>query len=298
MLFSVWISDWLRIYKRRVLKPSTFISYQFASRLIRCDVDLERLTAFDLQECVNRIVDGGAATSTIRHCLTIMRQSLKKAVALGYCSRDVLYFLDCVEYPSTNRREVRSFTRDELDRFETESLSSFYGDMFRFMLYTGIRVGECIGLQWQDVDLYARTVHIQRTDYRGVVTEPKTASSRRMVPLDSASMVILRRAWNGRDTVCDSGRVFCNTAGSPVSYRSLLDAYKRILDRCGIDPCGIHVLRHTYATFMLRAGVDVKSLSALLGHSDIEITLRTYCDVDFEDLRTAVGKRDQLRVVK
>lgn len=146
-------------------------------------------------------------------------------------------------------------------------------------LFTGLRLGELCALKWSDVDWENSTLTVNRTVQRLYVegyktltvlkeTLPKSEYSRREVPLSDAVLEILEKLRNDREYVFGEDR--------PLEPRTVQYHFKKILKEAGMEDKNFHVLRHTFSTNCIERGVDVKSLSEILGHSDVQITLNRY----------------------
>ena len=281
MTLEKWVKKWLVTYKKIMVKPSTYDSYLTYATHVDCEVELAELRQEDVQVLINNMVEDGLKLSTVKHMLTIVRQSLKKAKKLGYVSS--LAMLEELELPPDDAAEVKPFRADQVERIMCSD-GSFYCDVYKALMLTGLRVGELIALRWCDVDWFTREIHIRNTDYRGELQRVKTKHGRRSLPLYGELLRIFRRRYKAR---C-SDRVFTNTLGLPIKYRTLLDNWRWFSAQIGVyGSYGFHVFRHTFAHMSLRRGVPVKVVSAWLGHADVTITLRIYDSVDSEDFRNA-----------
>ena len=166
-------------------------------------------------------------------------------------------------------------------------------------LYTGIRIGEACALRWEDIDLDARILYVRQTVSRVwfaiedtkrsklVIGSPKSESSLRSIPICSKLHKVL----------CDfpskkkQGYILAGTADAAfTSPRTFEYRYKAILKKCAIEPVTYHALRHTFATRCIERGVDIKSLSEILGHTDVSITLDTYVHSSMELKRQQIEK--------
>lgn len=285
MTLEKWVEKWLETYKKLFVKPSTYDSYLQYATHIRCDTELSDLSSWDIQTLINSMILEGKQTSTIKHMLTLVRQSLRKARALGMVQN--LSMLENLEIPKNRPKKIRPLRPDQIELLLRNAHMTFYGDFYKVLLYTGMRVGELIALRWSDVDFFNNELHIKNTDYRGELINAKTDSGVRTIPLYSELEGIFRRRYR-RHQRGDCDRCFTNTLGRPIKYRTVLDSWHWFCNAIGLyEPIGFHVLRHTFAHTALRGGIPVKVVSAWLGHADVSITLNIYDSVDDVDFRNA-----------
>lgn len=282
--FYDWIVQWLEMYKRYTLKPSTYERYRYAAAVFEgADFPLSDLTVDYLQGVVNTLYLAGKSTSTIRQSVIIARLAIRKAAILGYVPHGFAAYCDLLEIPTVRSRKVTSLSPFEVRRIlQCCRTWSGYGDLYRVLLSTGLRVGEALALQWSDIDFELRSIKIERTDYRGTLQDVKTCNSCRVIPLPS-DVALLLRGIEYR-----SEWVFCKSDLGRLDYRGVLRDWHKLLDTLQLPRCGLHALRHTYATQALRCGVNAVVLARLLGHADSSFTLRQYCDANYDDLRRAV----------
>ena len=284
--FKEWLVMWLEMYKRYSLKPSTYERYRYAAAVFEdADFPLCELTVEYLQSKVNQMYLEGKSSSTIRQAVVCARLAIRKAVILGYVPQGYAAYCDLVEIPQRKPRKVTSLSPFEVRRILQRCQTwDGYGSLFRFLLCTGARVGEAIALKWSDIDFSNRSISIERTDYRGTLQNAKTDNSARIIPLGSDTAALLR------GIECRSEWVFCKSNFQRVDYRGALRDWHKLLDDLELPRCGLHTLRHTYATQALRCGVNAVVLARLLGHSDSSFTLRRYCDANYDDMRSAIRK--------
>ncbi len=159
---------------------------------------------------------------------------------------------------------------------------------FRLLAMTGCRRGEALGLRWQDVDFEHGRIAVRQTmilvDNRPRLSLPKTKRSRRTVPLDAGTLVILRahRARQAQERLvfgpgyANSHLVFTRQDGTPVNPRGLSDTFNLLIRDTGLPRIRLHDLRHTFATLALQSGAHPKVVSDRLGHSTISFTLDVY----------------------
>ena len=196
---------------------------------------------------------------------------------------------------------VEAFTREEQRRLEEAIAVSEDRRLFgiRLCLYTGLRIGELLGLEWQDVDMEKGILHIQKTVYREknaegewqlFVDRPKTAASERMVPLPGYLAEDLRIYRRG----ARSGFVIENKKAERMSIRSYQYLFERLTGKAGVRKLNFHALRHTFATRALESGMDIKTLSELMGHKNATITLNRYAHSMMDTKIAAMNKLEKL----
>lgn len=173
---------------------------------------------------------------------------------------------------------------NQTDRFKTAVL---------FCLYTGMRLGELCALKWTDLDLHNRTVTVNRTVQRIAAegyrtrtilmeTDPKSICSQRTVPLTAEITKLLEEIKGDLPYVFGGGR--------PLEPRTMQYRFKRALKEAGVGDRNFHILRHTFATNCVESGMDVKTLSVILGHSDVKITLNRYVHPTMDSRRMQINR--------
>lgn len=256
------------------VKPSTLACYR---RNIQCHIlpALGQRVAAELRAAeVNGFMERlgeDLAPKTVREVVSL----LLAVVDLGG-----VRFGNEVALPRARQRAVEVFTEPELKRLGQTILRQpdEMGLGVLLTAHTGIRLGELCGLQWQDVDAQTGLLHIRRTVERiaqpGGITRltvqtPKTDTSERWVPIPREMLRVLGPKSRSEGFLLTGGETLPDPR--TCQYR-----YKALLERCGVRYRSFHALRHTYATRCIERGVDVKSVSELLGHSDVRTTLRLY----------------------
>lgn len=164
-------------------------------------------------------------------------------------------------------------------------------------LYAGLRIGEVCALQWGDICLEEGTVFVHKTVLRIqepcqdegprtrlMVTEPKTPCSRRVIPLPDFLLRYLAGAKQNEKVYLASGR------SAPLEPRTCLSQYKRLLKKEGVEDTTFHTLRHTFATRCIESGMDVKSLSEIMGHSGVSITMQRYVHPSMDAKREQINR--------
>lgn len=198
-------------------------------------------------------------------------------------------------------RRTRVLTLDEQEKFLAVAKETSNYFQYLFLLQTGVRTGEMIGLKWEDVDFENRIIHIQRTmEYRYSVGEyrigePKSKSGYRDIPMTETCYQLLRKKEQERknrkvSVIEYSDFVFLNRKGIPTK-NSAYDAHLyKLADKIGIEKFSMHTLRHTFATRCIEAGMKPKTLQQILGHSNISTTMNLYVHVTDNEKKIEMQK--------
>jgi integrase len=227
----------------------------------------------------------GLAESTIRSAYTILRAVLDTAVRDGALAVNPAAV---IRRPRVTAKEAPHLTPTQVTALLRAAEGTRYAPLFALLVHTGLRRGEALALQWSDVDLDRRMLRVRgtlsRIDGALVVTEPKTAKSRRFVPISAPAELLLRTlqaaqaeerrqagsAWR------HTGFVFTTEFGEPCDPRNAFRALRAAAIKAGLTHAGLHTLRHSAASVMLTRGVPLKVVSEILGHSSIAITGDVY----------------------
>ena len=182
--------------------------------------------------------------------------------------------------PKIEHKEMKTLTADQLSAFFQEAKDSGVYELYYLDLATGLRRGELLGLKWADVDFEHSTVKVQRAISRqnGKVVEAplKTKNAYRTLPLSADAIDVLKAQ---KRKAGSSEWVFPSPSGGMMTPDSVLHMLQRVLKRAGLPRIRFHDLRHTFATMALQNGVDVKTVSSMLGHYSAGFTLDTYAHV-------------------
>ncbi len=291
---------WLPSVEQR-LRPSTLSGYRSLlethviprlgqKRLSELDPSDLNLLYADLLKDGRRNGTGGLSPKTTRNVGVVLGKALRDAARWGLIARNPAPLADPPKQASPGSIEMQTWSKDELRSFlEHEAV---VGDRlfaaFRLLAMTGMRRGECLGLRWQDVDFEHGRIAVRQTmilvDNRPRLSLPKTKRSRRSIPLDAGTLVILRahRARQAQERLAfgpgyaNSDLVFTREDGTPVNPRGLSDTFNLLIRDTGLPRIRLHDLRHTFATLALQSGAHPKVVSDRLGHSTISFTLDVY----------------------
>ena len=286
-----YLDQWLEVIKSSV-RPSTYVSYELNARRLKKLVggaQLSALTPVMIQSAYAKLSSQGLSQRSVLQIHATLHRALEQAVKWGLLVRNPS---SAVDRPRPARVEMATLTLDELMRlFEAAQGTRMYA-LFVLLGTTGMRVGEALGLKWEDVDLAGRRLVVRRALQRvgghGLkFVEPKTSRSRRTVHLTELAVeaLVTHRQHTdllrqmARDRWRESGLVFTSTVGDGMEAGVVNDNLRRLLRKTGLPYIRVHDLRHTVATILLQGGAHPKLVQDLLGHSTVTLTLDTYSHV-------------------
>ncbi len=238
---------------------------------------------------------GGLSASYVRTIMVIIHSVMKFAAEEGLCSP----LKSQIFKPALVRQDLPILSMEQQRTLERHMLANMTPTNTGIMLslHAGLRIGEVCALSWDDVDFDERVIHVRHTvarvpDSSGasrktrlILDTPKTKSSMRDIPISSVLLPVLGQAKSigCSNYVVSEGEGF--TSPRTFEYR-----YYQVLKKCGIEKVNYHALRHTFATRCIEVGVDVKSLSEMLGHANSAITLETYVHSSLQLKRAQLEK--------
>lgn len=290
MKLKDWLDTWMNKYVKHTVKIRTYNTYlQFIEKHINPklgDFELEELTPQVLQEFVLEKLEKGnlktgkkLANNTVIVMTNILKQAIEEANVLEITNKN-----SCkkIKMPLQEETKVCAFEKSEQDKIEKYCLSSKKSNYIGIVicLYTGLRIGELLALTWDDIDFNRNYMTISKSAFQGkqndkitiIVDTPKTKNSNRVIPLPKQLVDILRKIKK-KST---SKYVITTKNNGMVGTRSYQRTFERILNKLDIPYKNFHALRHTFATRALEFGMDVKTVSEILGHKNPMITLQRY----------------------
>ncbi len=305
---ATFLDRWLEDKVKPSVKPSTYRSYKDAvTRYIVPTigrVKLDKLTAADVQ----RMISQSRATptigdTTVRYNWRVLRTALNQAVRWDVVPRNVAAL---ASPPPVKHFEGNPFTPIEARIFLTAIREHRHEALFTVALTMGLRFGEILALQWQDIDKGAATLSVlhqlQRRDGKLTLVETKTDRSRRILPIPKLVMDAMQRQEERQqvarqlagDRWQETGFIFTTGVGTPFDQSKILTAFKKVLATEGLTERRFHDLRGSAATLMLLQKVDILTIARQLGHSNIATTAAAYAHVLPALQREAAGKMDAL----
>ena len=270
------IDEWL-LYKRCEIKESTYRLYKYKCekylKVYFANKNLSYFQYFDLNLYKNDLLNENLSSKTIKGIL--------KYCELKY---DMNFKLDLVSKPKTHKKEIKILTEYEQKKLKNYCIESkeLREVGILICLYGGLRIGEVCGLKWEDVDIVKRVIYIKRTIQRVylgkkntkiLIGTPKTENSIRKIPMAN---IIYEKLRTIKAKSCEKAYLLTGSTEKFIEPRNFQYWFIRDLKKCNIEKYNFHALRHTFATNCIKVGMDVKSLSEILGHSDVSITLNRY----------------------
>ena len=282
-----YIAEWLTTFKQTTVKQSTYDRLLTSVKALEgfeiATMPIGEITCIDIQRYVNELIKRGYGLSTIKKQMRIVTAPLKQASALHIISADpgIGIRLPSRYNVAKPERLIEAYTDEEQIALRSV-LSGRQRNGYAaiaLMIETGLRVGEALALRWQDVQLSRKRIYVRNTVVRlankkqsFVQDSVKSESSRRTIPLTPEAINILEEQYARRANEW----VFVNDDGERLSYEALRYQTRKACEEAGIEYRGEHVFRHTFATNCYHKGIDVKILSRLLGHADVNITYNLY----------------------
>lgn len=313
-----YLNNWLRTYKLGTIKAS---SYDAIERTAKNQIipyigmiQLQEITATDIQTLLAELKEKGYSYSIVKKTHDCLNAMFVHATIANDIIKNPMLLVKMLAKSEFEKKEIRYFSEEECALIIEECSRQYktgkpiyqYADAYILILNTGIRLGEAIGLKKADWDKNESTLHIQRNiqsvskrDNGGnrvqgkqlVTNTTKTYSGDRVIPLNNAATEAIERLCEQHP---NSECIICSSKGEMIPPERLERTFYRILKNVGISQAGLHSLRHTFASMLFKENVDIKTISELLGHASIQITLNTYVHLIGKPKHDAVAKLDNI----
>ena len=289
-----WMDVWFENYAKIKVRPSSHQTYRgYIENHIKPNIGsipLNKLTSLELQKFYKKLLGNGRverieskkqpkglSAKTVRNINQIISSALNLAIEQKLILANPA---NACALPKLEHREMKTLPVEQLTSFLREAKESGVFEMYYIELATGLRRGELLGLKWSDIDLEHGNLRVQRQIVRidGEIVEAplKTKNAYRTLPLSTDAVDVLKEQ---KKKCGNSQYVFPSPTGGPISPDSVLHMLHRVLKRVGLPKVRFHDLRHTFATLALQNGVDIKTVSGMLGHFSAGFTLDTYAHV-------------------
>ena len=291
MTTQTLLTEWLEFYQKEHIKARTYSRYEglISMHIVPTlgEKNIAKVTRREVQEFLTQQKKDGnmrngeklSATST-NMMLSVLKLAFEYACDMEYIEEN-----PCIRVRRTKAesKKIEAFTVEEQRAIETEISCTDDRRLHGILLclYSGLRIGELLGLTWNDVDLERGVIKITKTVYRekdenGIwhlcVDTPKTKASDRVIPLPEYILAMLRHDYETARTPY----VVENKKGERMSIRSYQYIFEKLTERAGVRKLNFHALRHTFATRAIECGMDIKTVADIMGHQNASITLNRY----------------------
>lgn len=302
MTLDEWFDIWLDTCKSNC-RNSSKESYRAQYKRVKKQLGWRKLSTLNLivmQQALNELCSDTSRKMT----KSVLVDMLNKAVDSGLLVQNTAKSLNTV-VDQKEKDERRVLTKEETQWFLEEAKRSSYYYLFVIALETGMRIGELCGLKWEDVDFDNSVIYVNHTlayfikdgKYVYEMHNTKTKAGKRKIPMTRTAAKILRyQKWNRQRMIAEKpcseeyrDLVFSTRGNAPANCHVVLQSMKGVFKHIqkkheNFEPFTPHTFRHTFATRALENGMQIKTLSRILGHSRIEITLNLYCHVTDDTL--------------
>ena len=300
------LEEWLETIAKPTVRASTYRSYEMHVRVHIAPalgrVRLNKLTSQQVQRWLNERQEGGLSPSSVQRVRATLRRALNQAMRWDLVTRNVSTLATT---PKVVQKRVEAITPERAEAILKAVSGHRWEAVYVLALTTGLRQGECLGLQWKQVDLDGRKIEVrhalQRVNGNLILVEPKSERSRRTITLPALTADVLRahRARQAR-TRLEAGEfwyasdfVFTTDIGTPLDGPNVTRELSRFLKTAGLPPHRFHDRRHDCATLLLAKGVPMRVVMEVLGHSQIGLTANTYSHVASPQLEDAARAIDE-----
>lgn len=294
LTLAAWMERWLREYAETTLRPGTVKGYRSVNRCYLIpslgDKRLLQLNPEMIQRVYNEMQSvKSLSNETVRGAHMVLHEALEAAVHEHLIPRNPT---NGTTLPRKEYAQKQILNNEQLDRFlQVIKTEPAWYDFFYTEITTGLRRGEICGLRWEDLDSVTGQLSIRRSVHPGKdgpeIGETKTEQGKRMILLPASTLNLLRN----RKMNSNSPWIFQDprNPAKPVSPNAAYQKLKALLKKAELPSIRFHDLRHTFATHALQSGVDAKTLSGILGHTDASFTLDTYTHVT-NDMQQSAAK--------
>lgn len=324
-----WLLTWFENYVQPSGKGTTIdLTYSVINNHIipgLGKIPLQKLRSEHIQMFLNKDQkEKNLSAVTVWHVYNRLFRALHQAVINKLISHNPAE-RDALKLPKKTQEEIEVLKDWEYKKLLPLIPDDNYGRAILMMLNTGMRVGEICGLQWKDISddiIHVKHACVRIHEYEGIkrgktklaIDSPKTKNSLRDIPLTKSMQKLINKQQMYVNTMRvkaikayedgkrakqwdEKGLVFCTCSGSPMDERNILKAYHTILKSAGLNQRGLHTLRHTFATRALAKGMDVRTLSEILGHGNVSVTLNLYCHSDLNRKREMMDLLEEAQTI-
>ena len=302
------VKDFIPAYKEfklKTCKMSSVSAYMLTVKNIILPIlgeyELEAVSSKDAELLKQVCENKGLSKKTIQDVIICLKNILKVANILEVAETKAISVLWGTGNNET-KKQVEAYNKDQVRKLvaSLEDTPSFKNLGLLITIYSGMRIGEVCALQWKDIDLEEKVIRVNKSiqriyteeDTMGkmktelLISTPKTKSSQREIPIVQPLFKMMKDFAK----ICRPDYFVCSGTTTPIEPRTYRSYYKKKIEEIGLPHLKFHGLRHTFATQLIASKADVKTVSAILGHSDITTTLNTYVHPSRDDKRNALSK--------
>ena len=307
MTVAQWLDIWFETYARPKQRNTTAATHQDSIRLhLKPALGkylIQKLRIENVQQFINTQIAAGYAPATVHKQIEPLRAALIQAVKNQIIIRNPV---SDISLPKKEQEEIKFLTFEEQRTLISHLPETSPGRGLHFILLTGLRASELCGLQWEDLQdnsifIKRNAQRVRELDGNGKyilrLTPTKTKAGRRIIPLGEKAQTLLDTqkkaqllerlragsAWTGEDSY-----IFTSAVGTPLDRNNLGRVLRASLDKAQLERRGIHALRHSFATNAVRSGMDTKTLSEIIGHTNVAFTIQLYVHSDMNTKRAAM----------
>lgn len=279
--FEVVTEEWLK-YKKNTVKKSTYYNYSYSvAKYLYPSFAGKNITKIKNYNNFIEELSDTLSPKTVRDIVT----KLKEIINFYEEEHNTKINVKKMSLPKINKKEIQILSNKEKQKLEKYCIeqNSLKSLGILICLNTGLRVGEVCALRWKNIDFETRRIHVEKTIERiyskeenktiVIIDTPKSMTSIRTIPINSKLYNILKQM---KRKCTKNDFVLTGSSEHYVEPRNYQYHFKEILKRSKVKKYKFHTLRHTFATNCIEAGMDIKSLSEILGHADVSITLNIY----------------------
>lgn len=279
------ITEDFLIYKKQQIKESTYFNYTYKIQKYLLpafkDLTLEEIAKYDFNKFSDDLLEESHISNKFLKDILLVLKSILRYAERKY---DIKMKLELINLPRVRMHNLKVFSANDKRKIKARCLNSNDTKELGIVLclYTGMRIGEICALKWEDIDLNKKTIYIRHTLQRVYVNckstkilidAPKSEKSLRSIPM---SNLVYSKLKEIKENYRKEDFFLTGNSKHFLEPRGYQYTFKKCLEECRVHYRNFHCLRHTFATDCINVGMDVKSLSEILGHSDVSITLNRY----------------------
>lgn len=299
MRFRDIANEWFNEHSKYIKESSSSTYRSILNRMLPYFGDYVNITEDDAQEYIHARLSSGCSVKAVQDDMIVIKMILKFGGKRKWCDAPIDWKL---QYPTRKKdsKLLEVFSDKDYEKFIKFLMEDFNFQNLGLLIVaqSGIRIGEMCGLRWGDIDVVEKIFRVERTVERIYCpsddeTKPrtkitigstKTLSSNREIPLTRDVLHFVRPLIK----VCNPNNYILSNSPNPVEPRTYRNYYYGVLEKLGIPKIKFHGIRHTFATGLISSKCDVKTVSCILGHSNISTTLNTYVHPDAQQKRDAI----------